>query len=148
MKIVYIAHPIGGDVKNNLRKIIAIVRDINLKHNDIMPMAHHVVDCLALNDDIPEERERGLLNGKEILCKGVCDELWLYGNKVSQGMIDEINIFTGQRRPIVPKTKETQKYCDKNLTYYQGYIKEDLDGKISETADHSRGLADVEYSVY
>lgn len=37
MKTAYIAHPVSGDVKGNVEKIIAIVRHINLTEPDIVP---------------------------------------------------------------------------------------------------------------
>jgi hypothetical protein len=39
MKIVYIAHPISGDIKGNLEKIRLIVRGLNLENIDIVPFA-------------------------------------------------------------------------------------------------------------
>ena len=64
MKIVYIAHPIGGDVENNLEKVRQIVRKLNLERQDIVPFAPYWLDCHALDDNNPQERERGIKNDK------------------------------------------------------------------------------------
>ena len=90
MKIVYIAHPIYGDIKGNLEKIRLIVREINLNDPDIVPFAPYWLDCHALNDDVPEERERGIRNDEAFFMRRVIDELWLYGDRVSTGMRHEI----------------------------------------------------------
>ena len=70
MKIVYIAHPLSGDIEGNLSKVSDIIRYINLTEPDILPFAHYFVDCHALDDTIPEERERGIKNDIALLKAG------------------------------------------------------------------------------
>lgn len=105
MKIVYIAHPISGDVKGNIQKILDIVRDINIHMPDVLPFAHYVVDCQTLNDDIPEERERGIKNDITLIRAGFINELWLFGNRVSSGMRDEIVLFSELGIPVISKSE-------------------------------------------
>ena len=105
MKIVFIAHPISGDIKGNLEKVIKIVRQLNIERDDIIPFAPYWVDCHALNDDVPEERERGIKNDTEFFKRGVIDELWLYGDRISNGMQAEINLATKLNIPIISKSK-------------------------------------------
>lgn len=107
MKIVYIAHPIGGDVEANLERIRNIVRKLNLNHHDIVPFAPYWLDCHALDDNVPEERERGIKNDKELFNRGFIDELWLYGSKISNGMKAEIQLALDLGIPVVPQTNET-----------------------------------------
>lgn len=52
MKIVYIAHPIGVDVENNIKKVIAICRTVNLETSDIVPFVPYLSDLYALDDNI------------------------------------------------------------------------------------------------
>ncbi|SEV88655.1 hypothetical protein SAMN05428988_0129 [Chitinophaga sp. YR573] len=92
MKIVYIAHPISGDIAGNLEKIRQIVRKINLECADIVPFAPYWVDCHALDDTIPSERERGIKNDTEFFKRGVIDEVWLFGDRISFGMQCEIEM--------------------------------------------------------
>jgi hypothetical protein len=89
MRIVYIAHPISGDVKGNLRKIYSIIRKINMEEPDIVPFAPYVSDLLSLDDNIPEERARGFDNNKAFFEKGIVEELRLYGVRRSYGMLEE-----------------------------------------------------------
>ncbi len=101
MKIVYIAHPIGGDVKRNIWEITQIIRQINLTRSDVVPFAPYMGDVLALVDSIPKERERGLQNCMEVLKRGFVDELWIYGEKISDGMLDEIEMAINLNIPVV-----------------------------------------------
>lgn len=108
MKIVYIAHPISGDIEGNLKKILTIVREINITESDVLPFAHYWVDCHALDDTIPEERERGIKNDITLLKAGFINELWLYGDRISNGMKHEIDLARLLSIPIFPKTEETK----------------------------------------
>lgn len=109
MTIAYIAHPIGGDVKGNIKKVISIVREINLAHPDVVPFVPYLSDLYALDDSNPAERERGLRNGLFLLKKGFIDEIWLYGDIISNGMRAELNIAKEHGIKIVCQTPETQK---------------------------------------
>lgn len=120
-KIVYIAHPISGDIKGNLEKIRKIIRDINIKHDDILPFAHYWVDCHALDDTNAEERQRGIDNDIVLFKRRFIDELWLYGDKISSGMKSEIELARELNIKIVPMTEETKKEFTslKELNYKQ-----------------------------
>lgn len=109
MKTVYIAHPIGGDVENNIKKLIATCREVNLSEPDIIPFVPYLSDLYALNDEIPEERERGLKNGLSLLKKGFIDEIWLYVDRISNGMRAEINVCLEFGIKVVPKSNEIRR---------------------------------------
>ena len=105
MTISYIAHPIGGNVKSNLRKIRKIIRRINLEEPDIVPFAHYFVDCYCLNDSNPVERERGIKNDTALLKAGFINEIRLYGDHISQGMWNEIHLAETLGITIHPMTQ-------------------------------------------
>lgn len=107
MRIAYIAHPVGGDIENNIAKIINIIREINLLTEDVVPFAPYLPDLFALHDEIPEERERGIKNDIELFNRNFIDELRLYGNKISSGMKAEIELCNTLGIPVVPMTEET-----------------------------------------
>jgi hypothetical protein len=109
MKVVYICHAISGDVQGNLEKIKNIVREINLTEEDVVPFAPYWLDCHALDDSIPEERERGIKNDHELFNRGFIDELWLYGDKISAGMWAEIRLAQSKKIKVVCKTPETHR---------------------------------------
>lgn len=90
MKVVYIAHPIGGDVQNNIVKILAIVKEINLTMPDVVPFVPYLADVMALDDNLPEHRARGIKNNSHWFEKRLIDELWVYGD--SPGVRAEIQM--------------------------------------------------------
>lgn len=88
-KIVYIAHPVGGDVDGNIKKILAIVRTINLTEPHVVPLVPYLADIMAMDDNNPIERERGIKNDIAVINSGMVTELRLYGNRLSAGMAEE-----------------------------------------------------------
>lgn len=109
MKVAYIAHPISGDINGNLKRIEAIGRQINLEEPEVVPFAHYFFDYYALDDDIPEERERGIKNDIALMRKGFIDEVRLYGNKISTGMSHEVNLALELGIVVKPMTEATIK---------------------------------------
>lgn len=104
MKVVYIAHPVSGDIKGNLEKIRKIVRQVNLFFPDIVPFAPYWLDCHALDDTIPEERARGIKNDIALFRKGFIDEVWLCGDRISAGMLAEKQLAEEMEIPVIDKT--------------------------------------------
>lgn len=107
MKKIYIAHPISGDIPGNLEKIRLIVRDLNLTRSDIVPLAPYWLDCHALDDTNPKERDRGIANDIAILRSGLIDEMWLYGDRISNGMAHEIELAKLMGIPVYSKSSGT-----------------------------------------
>lgn len=88
-KIIYIAHPIANDVQENIKSVLAIVRQLSIE-NEVIPFAPYIVDVQALDDSNPSEREIGFEHNKAIFQSGIIDEVWLYGGRISNGMQSEI----------------------------------------------------------
>lgn len=103
MKICYIAHPIAGDIESNLADLRRIVRKINLEFPHIVPFVPYYADVVSLNDNDPDERERGIKNDLAILQSGLVDEVWLTGERLSFGMIQEKNIARQYFIPVIDK---------------------------------------------
>ncbi len=101
MKIAYIVHPIAGDVHGNVEKILKIVKQINLTRSDVVPFAPYIAYVLALDDNDPVERSRGIENNIAILKSGIVKELWVYGPRISEGMKAEIKLAFDLNIPIV-----------------------------------------------
>lgn len=109
MKIIYIAHPIGGDVQDNLRRIAIIARQMNLTEPDCVPFAPYFLDCVALRDATSSERKRGIKNDIAIFRKSFIDEVRLYGDRISPGMRAEILLARQLGIAVVAVTEETKK---------------------------------------
>jgi len=108
MKIVYIAHPVSGDVNGNIIKIISIVREINMMCPEMVPLVPYLADLYALDDNVPNERQRGIKNDIAVLKSGLINEVWLYGDKISTGMQEEIKLAKELNIPIKAMSKETK----------------------------------------
>jgi hypothetical protein len=107
MIVAYIAHPIGGDVAANIEKVKRIIHDIMITRPHVVPFAHYMVDLMVLDDNNPQERQRGIDNDHELMRRGFIDELWLYGDHISRGMADEIDLAIQHNIPVLPQTRET-----------------------------------------
>ncbi len=106
-KTVYPAHPIGGDVAGNLLKIKAIVRELHLG-GTVQPVAPYIADCDGiLDDNVPGERALGIASGHEYFLRGMIDQVWLYGPKISTGMHHEVLFAWDLGIPVIAKTSET-----------------------------------------
>jgi hypothetical protein len=106
MTICYLAHPISGDITLNLADLRRIVRKINLEYPDVVPFVPYYSDIVSLDDNIPEERERGIKNDTAILRSGIVNELWLTGPRISTGMAAEVNIAIEMGILVVDKIGE------------------------------------------
>lgn len=101
MKIVYIAHAISGDIEGNLADLRRIVRKINIEHADVVPLVPYYSDVVSLDDTIPAERERGIKNDIEIINSGLIEEMWLTGNRLSNGMYHEMELAKSLNIPVI-----------------------------------------------
>lgn len=86
MKKVYICSPLGGDVKANLEKAKEYAGFALL--SGTAPVVPHFY-ALCLKDENPKEREIGMAAGLSLLW--FCDEMWVFGDKITDGMKKEIN---------------------------------------------------------
>lgn len=86
-KLIYIASPYAGDIAGNTQFAIqccqfAIQRVYT-------PVAPHLIYPQILDDTIPEQRELGLTLGYHLLA--ACSEMWVCGERISDGMAKEIH---------------------------------------------------------
>ena len=86
MKRVFICSPYRGDVERNLKaarkhaRMAAII--------GYCPLAPHLMFPQFLNDNDPEQRILGITLGVEQM--KVCDEIWIFGGRISNGMAFEL----------------------------------------------------------
>ena len=85
MKRVYICSPLGGDIEENLRKVRRYTQYALLCGT--APVVPHFY-ALCLDDNNPKEREIGMTAGRSLLW--FCDEMWIFGDEVTEGMQAEI----------------------------------------------------------
>ncbi len=85
-KRVYICAPLGGDVTENLERAIQYT-EYALKAG-VAPVTTHFY-ALCLDDNNPKERALGMSAGMSLLWD--CQELWIFGDKITAGMKEEID---------------------------------------------------------
>ena len=85
-KIIYVASPYAGDVETNTNRAKRYCRFVIGK--GFVPFAGHLLFPQFLDDSDKDERVLGLEFALMLLSK--CDELWVFGLNISDGMIGEI----------------------------------------------------------
>ena len=94
--LVYIASPYAGDTETNVRRAQGYCRFAVTKN--CIPIAPHLHYPQFMDDSDKEQRELGLFFALVIL--GKCDELWIFGDRVSNGMSQEIKKAEKRGIPI------------------------------------------------
>ena len=115
-KTVFVGHPIRGDTKGNIEKVLKICAEIHTK--DIIPVAPYLISLQYLNDEIVEDRELGMEANHECFHRRYVDELWLFGDRISAGMEKEILLAKEMNIPIVPKTKGVKRDLERFMLNY------------------------------
>lgn len=89
MKKIFICSALRGDLKTNITMAEEYCRWAMITHG-VLPIAPHVYFTRFLDDDSPDERELGIRAGLELLRD--CNELWYFGDRITEGMVREINM--------------------------------------------------------
>ena len=107
IKYVYICHPLRGDIEGNLEKVKDIVRAVCSE--EFVAFAPHLAFATVFDDTIPEQRARGISTDLALLRSGKIDEMWVYGEKLSEGMKFEIEVCLEHNIPIRCKAPNLQR---------------------------------------
>lgn len=86
MKLVYVCSPYRGNIEHNTLRARRYCYFVYKE--GAIPFAPHLHNTQFLDEKIPEERESGLKLGLQLLRR--CDELWLFGDKLTEGMEAEL----------------------------------------------------------
>lgn len=84
--IVYICSPYAGDIEGNTE--VARRYSRFAVEAGYIPIAPHLLFPQFMDDDDPAERELGLFFGNALMSK--CSEVWVFGERISNGMAAEI----------------------------------------------------------
>jgi hypothetical protein len=96
LPLVYIASPFAGDPERNAKRARGYCRLAVSK--GYIPLAPHLLYPQFMDDEDEEERELGLRFALILL--GKCDELWVFGERVSSGMAQEFAKAKKRNMPI------------------------------------------------
>lgn len=94
--IVYICSPYTGDVDANVKNARRYCRFTVDK--GYIPIAPHLLFTQFLNDDNPKERQLGIFFGNAVMSK--CSEVWVFGDRISDGMKAEIKRAKRKNYPL------------------------------------------------
>lgn len=86
MKKVYICSPLGGNVKENIEQAKQYAKYALMC--GMAPVVPHFY-ALCLDDNKPDERAIGMAAGMALLW--FCDELWVFGDMMTEGMQHEVD---------------------------------------------------------
>lgn len=84
--LVYICSPYSGNVDFNVTNTRIYCK--YAVDNKCIPIAPHLLFPQFMNDEEPTDRELAMFMNMVLLSK--CEELWVFGNTISQGMGQEI----------------------------------------------------------
>lgn len=88
--LVYICSPYSGEVEYNLNRARGYCRLAVGK--GYIPFAPHLLFPQFMDDDDRQQRELGLFFALILL--GKCEEVWVFGNRISEGMAREMEAAT------------------------------------------------------
>ena len=94
MKLVFICSPYRGDIDGNKTRAQRYCRFAYTQ--GAAPIAPHLHNTQFLDEDILEERKVGIELGLQLLRRA--DELWCFGNRLTEGM--EIELKTAQQMKL------------------------------------------------
>jgi len=89
---VFICSPYSGDIAANETKALQYCRFAVSK--GCLPIAPHCYFPQFMDESNPTERELGIAFGIRLL--GGCEQLWLFGTKITDGMRKEVNAAKNQ----------------------------------------------------
>lgn len=78
--VVYIAHPIGGAVATNIKKVQDIVAHLLITQDKVWPIAPYLDACMHLDDNNPQHRETAMLVNELYFKRKLVNQLWVYGD--------------------------------------------------------------------
>lgn len=93
---VFICSPYAGDIPQNIENAQRYLRFA--VENGAIPFAPHLLYPQVLDENDPAQRELGIFFGMVWL--GKCDELWVFGSDISNGMDREIVKAKQRSMPI------------------------------------------------
>ncbi len=93
---VYVCSPFRGDVEHNTKQAQKYCRQISELGK--IPIAPHLYFPQFLNDAAPIERTKGISFGIAVML--FCDEVWVFGDVISEGMGREIEYANSQGKVV------------------------------------------------
>lgn len=107
--LVYVASPYAGDTARNTEDAIRYSRFA--VDSGAIPLAPH----LLLPRYMSEETEREEAMFMNMVFLGKCEQLWVFGDRITEGMAAEIAKAQKRRMPIRYFTEECKETTDEHI---------------------------------
>ena len=111
MKLVFICSPYRGDIDGNKTRAQRYCRFAYTK--GAVPIAPHLHNTRFLDENILEERKAGIELGLQLLKRA--DELWCFGDRLTEGMKVELRAAQQLQLPV----KYFNDRCEEVFSYDQ-----------------------------
>lgn len=85
--VVYICSPLSGNVEKNMTNARRYSRFAAM--HGAVPFTPHILYTQYMDDDVEYERRLAMSMNKRML--GMCNELWVFGKRMSPGMKEEVS---------------------------------------------------------
>ena len=95
-KKIFICSPYRGRVEENKKNAVSYAR-ITAMSGDV-PIVPHLYFPSFLDDNIPNERMTGIAMGLELM--DMCDEVYVFGFDITEGMKFELDHAKETRKPV------------------------------------------------
>jgi hypothetical protein len=96
MKLIFVCSPYRGNLEYNTSRAQGYCRFVHSQ--GCVPYAPHLNNPQFLDESIPEEREAGIILGLQLLKRS--DEMWLFGDRLSEGMTEELKTAQQMKIPV------------------------------------------------
>ena len=96
MKLIFVCSPYRGNVEYNTSRAQGYCRFVQSK--GYVPFAPHLHNPQFLDEGIPDEREAGIKLGLQLLKRS--DEMWLFGDNLTDGMREELKMAQQIKIPV------------------------------------------------
>lgn len=93
---IFVCSPFRGDIEHNTEQARKYCRQVSELGK--IPIAPHLYFPQFLNDADPVERTRGIAFGIALMC--FCEEVWVFGDVISDGMKHEIKYADCQGKVV------------------------------------------------
>lgn len=103
MKKVFVCSPYRGNIELNRQRALEYCRYAAVR--GYLPIAPHLYFTQFLSED-NDERDLGISMGLELM--DICDEVWVCGEHISDGMRIEIEYAKSAHKPIYYINKDTK----------------------------------------
>jgi len=117
MKMVYIASPLRADTdeemernRKNAVEYCRQARNIGTFSSEMIVPVSPILNFQYLDESKPDERRSALNMGLAMLSK--CDELWVAGDRISEGMRGELRAAVRMNIPVLSMEMESEKILE------------------------------------